>query len=69
MLLECLFHFFGTKLSEYAYAVVVNIHQLNTLAVKVSRRIYDNSVNKFVYQFGREFLELGNFLYLVNEFL
>lgn len=30
MLLERLFYFFGTKLIEYAYAVVINIHQLNS---------------------------------------
>ena len=47
--LEIFFHFFGSEFSEYANAVVVNIYELNSLVVKVSRSVYHDFINKFIY--------------------
>ena len=49
MVLERFFHFFGSKFSEYANAVVVNIYELNSLAIKVSWSVYHDFINELVY--------------------
>ena len=49
MILEHFFHFFGSEFSEYANAVVINIYELNSFAVKVSRSVYYDFFDKFVY--------------------
>ena len=48
MLLRRFFHLFETEFSEDTYAVIVNIHQLDMLALKLSRYIHGNSVKKLV---------------------
>lgn len=53
MILERFFHFFGSEFSEYANAVVVNIYELNSLAIKVPRSVYYDFINKLVYQLSR----------------
>ena len=67
--LECFFHFFGSKFSEYANAVIVNIHYLNSLAVKVSWSVYYDFINKLMYKLRCQFLNLSYALDFVYELL
>ena len=67
MILECFFHFIGTKLTEYANAVIVSIYELNSLTVKVFWSVYYDFINKFVYQLRHQFLDFGYPLDLINK--
>ena len=59
MFLECFFHFFGSEFSEYANAVIVNIHYLNSFAVKVSRSVHHDFINKLMYEFRCQLSKLS----------